>query len=308
MKEKICENLRCRRHLRHLRANKILVLNQLNKMKNLITTALMLTLGMSAMAQKSISQNINENNGKMTIHVESSENGKKEVFDKTYNVEGMSESEKDRLINRITDSLSNGSGDGRNRQFKMKIDRSESRHRDSDDDSDRPFSLNSPQGKTKKRVEIYKDGKRIEKNSDGDDDLTIFFKDFGNDMERRFKNFDEKKMFSSIEPMVKDFKFKFDGDLKDFDFLNESKTVKALKIYPNKPFDNKLNLKFHAPAKGDVNVIVTDINGKEVGSQKFKDFQGDFMGQVDLKKNVKGTVFVTVTQGEDGTSKRVVIE
>ncbi|MEY4540966.1 MAG: hypothetical protein RLZZ306_2723 [Bacteroidota bacterium] len=277
-------------------------------MKNIITTALVLTLGMSAMAQKSISQNINENNGKMTIHVESSENGKKEVFDKTYNVEGMSESEKDRLINRITDSLSNGSGDGRNRQFKMKIDRSENRHRDSDDDSDRPFSLNTPQGKTKKRVEIYKDGKRIEKNSDGDDDLTIFFKDFGNDMERRFKNFDEKKMFSSIEPMMKNFKGNITMDMKDFDFLNESKTVKALKIYPNKPFDNKLNLKFHAPEKGDVNVIVTDINGKEVGSQKFKDFQGDFMGQVDLKKNVKGTIFVTVTQGEDGTSKRVVIE
>ena len=109
----------------------------------------MLTLGMSAMAQKSISQNINENNGKMIIHVESSENGKKEVFDKSYNVEGMSDAEKDRLINRITDSLSNSSGEGRNKQFKIKIDRFENRHTDSDN-SDRPFSLNSPQGKTKR--------------------------------------------------------------------------------------------------------------------------------------------------------------
>jgi hypothetical protein len=32
------------------------------------------------------------------------------------------------------------------------------------------------------------------------------------------------------------------------------------------------------------------------------------MGQVDLKKNVKGTLFVTVTQGQDGTAKRVVVE
>ena len=277
-------------------------------MKNIITTALMLTLGISAMAQKSISQNIDEKNGKMTIHVESSDNGKKEVFDKSYNVEGMSESEKDRLINRITDSLSDSSGEGKNRQFKIKIDRYENRHSDSDDD--RPFSLNSPQGRSKKKIQIYKDGKRIEKDldGDGDNDINLFFKDFGNDMEKRFKNFDEKKMFSSIEPMMKNFKGNFDIDMKDFDFLNESKTVKALRIYPNKPFDNKLNLKFHAPEKGDVNVIVTDINGKEVGSQKFKDFQGDFMGQVDLKKSVKGTIFVTVTQGEDGTSKRVVIE
>ena len=279
-------------------------------MKNIITTALMLTLGMSAMAQKSISQNIDEKNGKMIIHIESSENGKKEVFDKSYNVEGMSDSEKDRLINRITDSLSNPLGEGRNKQFKLKIDRYDNRDRDSDDDSNHPFSLNSPQGKSKKKMQIYKDGKRIEKDldGDGDNDVTIFFKNFGDDMEKRFKNFDEKKMLSSIEPMMKNFKGNLDVDLKDFDFLNESKTVKALKIYPNKPFDNKLNLKFHAPVRGDVNVIVTDINGKEVGSQKFKDFQGDFIGQVDLKKNVKGTVFVTVTQGEDGTSKRVVIE
>jgi hypothetical protein len=278
-------------------------------MKSIITTALMLTFGMSAMAQKSISQNIDEKDGKLRIHVESSENGKKEVFERNYDIKGMSQDDKDKLINRVTDSLWTASGDaeGSRKQIRIKVDRNEDRRMDSDD---LPFSLNSPQGKTKKRIEVYKDGKRIEKDlkGDGDDDFTLFFKDFGNDMEKKFKNFDHKEMFSSIEPMVKNFKFKFDGDMKDFDFLNESKTVKALKIYPNKPFDNKLNLKFHAPEKGDVNVIVTDINGKEIGSQKFKDFQGDFMGQVDLKKNVKGTVFVTVTQGEDGTSKRVVIE
>jgi Secretion system C-terminal sorting domain len=277
-------------------------------MKNIITTAFMLTIGMSAMAQKSISQNINENNGKMTIHIESSEKGKKEVFEKSYNVEGMSDAEKEKLVSRVTDSLWTASGDGDRKQFKIKIDRNEDRHINSDDD--RPFSLNSPQGKTKKRIEIYKDGKKIEQDldSNGSDDMTIFFKDLGSDIEKQFKDFDHKKMFSSIEPMMKDFKFKFDGDMKDFDFMNESKTVKALKIYPNKPFDNKLNLKFYAPEKGDVSVIVTDINGKEVGSQKFKDFQGDFMGQVDLKKNVKGTLFVTVTQGQDGTAKRVVVE
>ena len=283
-------------------------------MKNIITTALLLTLGMSAMAQKSISQNIEDKDGKMTIHIESSEKGKKEVFDKSYNVQGMSDVEKEKLISRVTDSLWTASGDGERKQFRVRIDRNDDRHANLDDNSDHKFSLKSPQGKSKKRVEVYKDGKRIEKDldGDGDDDLTIFFKDFGDDIKRNFKDFDHKEMFSSLEPVMKDLKgklkFNFDGDMKDFDFLNESKTVKALKIYPNKPFDNKLNLKFHAPEKGDVNVIVTDINGKEVGSQKFKDFQGDFMGQVDLKKNVKGTVFVTVTQGEDGTSKRVVIE
>ena len=279
-------------------------------MKNIITTALMLTIGMSAMAQKNISQNIEEKDGKLKIHVESSQDGKKEVFERNYNVEGMSQESKEKLINHITDSLWTTSGDGNRKQIRIKVDRNGDNANPNSDDNDGPFSLNSPKEKTKRRVEIYKDGKKIEKDLDGDsdNDMTIFFKDLGSDIEKQFKDFDHKKMFSSIEPMVKDFKFKFDGDMKDFDFMNESKTVKALKIYPNKPFDNKLNLKFYAPEKGDVSVIVTDLSGKEVGSQKFKDFQGDFMGQVDLKKNVKGTLFVTVTQGQDGTAKRVVVE
>ena len=279
-------------------------------MKDIITTALMLTIGMSVIAQKNISQNIEEKDGKLKIHVESSQDGKKEVFERSYNVEGISQEAKEKLINHITDSLWTTSGEGNRKQIRIKVDRNGDNTTHNSDDNDVPFSLNSPKGKTKERVEIYKDGKKIEKDLDGygDNDMTIFFKNLGSDIEKQFKDFDHKKMFSSIEPMVKDFKFKFDGDMKDFDFMNESKTVKALKIYPNKPFDNKLNLKFYAPEKGDVSVIVTDINGKEVGSQKLKGFQGDFMGQVDLKKNVKGTLFVTVTQGQDGTAKRVVVE
>lgn len=279
-------------------------------MKNIITTAFILILGTSVMAQKSTSQNIEEKEGKLKIYVETTENGKKQVFERNYDVKRMSQDEKDGLINRVTDSLltASGSEEGSRKQIRIKVDRNETREMDSDDD--RPFSLNTPKGKPRKKNQPNRDGNKIEKdlNGDGDSDVTIFFKDFSNDIEKKFKNFDEKKMFSSIEPMIKNFKGNFDIDMKDFDFLNESKTVKALKIYPNKPFDNKLNLKFYAPVKGDVNVMVTDINGREVGSQKFKDFQGDFMGQVDLKKNVKGIVFVTVTQGEDGTAKRVVIE
>ena len=277
----------------------------------------MLTIGMSVMAQKNISQNIEEKDGKLKIHVESSQDGKNEVFDRSYNVEGMSQEAKEKLINRITDSLWTASGEGNRKQIRIKVDRNGDNANPDSDDKDVPFSYNSPKGKSKRRVEIYKDGKKIDNDSDGNgsDDLSIFFKDFGKNMENNFDFFDHdsKKWISSLDPMMKDLKgkLKFDfksDDMKDFDFLNESKTVKALKIYPNKPFDNKLNLKFYAPEKGDVSVIVMDINGKEVGSQKFKDFQGDFMGQVDLKKNVKGTVFVTVTQGEDGTAKRVVIE
>lgn len=257
-----------------------------------LSTAILLVGSLSAMAQKNITQNIEEKDGKLKIHVEKTEKGQKQVFDRTYNAEGMNAEEKENLINHITDSLFAANGVQVPKQIRIKVDRND------DLAINEPRSARSPR-KNQKRIEIYKDGKKIEKKFDDNDQ---------DELEFEFNDGEHDNLFGSLQPMMKEFKFNFDGDFKNLDPFNESKTVKALKIYPNKPFDNKLNLKFYTPEKGDVNVIVTDVNGKEVGSQKFKDFQGEFMGQVELKKNTKGTVFVTVTQGEDGTAKRVVIE
>ncbi len=68
-----------------------------------------------------------------------------------------------------------------------------------------------------------------------------------------------------------------------------------------------MNLRFYVPQKGDVLVTISDTKGKEVGKKEIKDFSGEFVGQIDIKKNTKGTLFVTVTQNEDGAVKRVVI-
>jgi hypothetical protein len=88
-----------------------------------------------------------------------------------------------------------------------------------------------------------------------------------------------------------------------------SRTVKALNAYPNQPSNGRLNITFQAPEKGDVTIVVTDVEGKEVGREKVKDFFGKYMGQVELKKGAeKGTFFVTVTQGNDGAVKRIVVE
>lgn len=245
-------------------------------------TALLFVFSMTVMAQKSTTQNIEEKDGKIKIHVESTENGKTQVFEHSYSIAGMNPEEKENLVNHVLDSLSSSLGKG----IRIKIAKGNEAF---------AHSFKTPRN-GQKHIEIYRDGKRIDNNLGGNN-----FKEFRYD-------FDSNKLLGSIKPAMKEFKFKFDKDFKDFEFFEDSKTVKALKVYPNKPFDNKLNLKFYSPEKGDVNVTVTDVNGKEVGSQKFKDFQGDFMGQVELKKNTKGTVFVTITQGEDGTAKRVVIE
>ena len=84
-------------------------------------------------------------------------------------------------------------------------------------------------------------------------------------------------------------------------------TVRGLDAYPSNPDRNMLNVRFNAPAKGDVSIVVTNPKGKEVAHRDLKDFTGEFVGQVDLGKKAEGVYFVTVTQNDDGAVRRVVI-
>jgi hypothetical protein len=109
------------------------------------------------------------------------------------------------------------------------------------------------------------------------------------------------------------FNFQFDGPgvrvWENSASGSSSSTVRSLSVYPNQPFNSRLNVRFSAPSKGDVTIVVTDVKGKEVGRETVKDFSGNYVGQVELsKKAAKGTYFVTVTQGEDGTVRRIVVE
>ena len=88
---------------------------------------------------------------------------------------------------------------------------------------------------------------------------------------------------------------------------NQTSTVRGLDAYPSNPDRNMLNVRFNAPAKGDVSIVVTNPKGKEVAHRELKDFTGEFVGQVDLGKKAEGVYFVTVTQNDDGAVRRVVI-
>ncbi|GAB3564576.1 hypothetical protein GCM10027578_10260 [Spirosoma luteolum] len=85
-------------------------------------------------------------------------------------------------------------------------------------------------------------------------------------------------------------------------------TVRGLDAFPNNPDRDQLNIRFTAPAKGDVTIIVTNPKGKEVARRDLKDFSGEFVGQIGLGKKAQGAYFVTVTQNEDGAVKRVVVD
>lgn len=86
-------------------------------------------------------------------------------------------------------------------------------------------------------------------------------------------------------------------------------TIRSLDVFPNNPDKDQLNIRFTAPAKGNIDIVVTTAKGKEVSRRSITDFSGEYVGQIDLgKKITPGVYFVTVTQNEDGAVKRVVVE
>jgi hypothetical protein len=120
------------------------------------------------------------------------------------------------------------------------------------------------------------------------------------------------------EGLKKEFNIQLDGPmggpsmglkkLKKWAEEKGSKTIHGLSGKQNQPFNGKLNVRFNAPEKGNVTIAVTDVNGKEIATEIVKDFQGDYLGQIDLKKAGTGVYFLRVTQGNDGAVRRVEVK
>lgn len=100
---------------------------------------------------------------------------------------------------------------------------------------------------------------------------------------------------------------KFDerGDKMDKD---SNKSIRSLKVYTNKPQTEVLNVSFHTEQESDVMISVIDTKGNSVAKETVKNFKGEYVGQINLKKNTKGVFFVIVAQGNDGQSKKIVVE
>lgn len=314
----------------------------MNKNIKTLGTALLMAMSLSSMAQKSVSKIVEDKDGKVKIHIETEDNGNLQVFENTYDTKGMSELDKENLINRISDSLlTKNSGDRKvRRKMRIRVDGDteglglvappqpplpddlDLRLPPLPDDLEMrpPSAPRAPKAPKhlkngKKGTFRYKNdkGQTFEKDLNFDQDFTFNF----DDLDKLNENFNHDELIGSLRPMIKNFKrgrgqdfmaFRDNGDEFNPFMSNESKTVKALRVYPNNPFNSKLNIKFVTPEKGDVTITITDVTGKEVGTEKIKDFQGEYLGQIEVKKNAKGTLFVTVVQGEDGTVKRVVVE
>jgi hypothetical protein len=238
---------------------------------------------------KALAQADKEQPKKSTIRIKVTEDkaGKAKTIEKSYVLPEMSDPERDNFVDKALDSI--------------KIDA----------DGKSQVTITVDDGKGNKNEQ-----KRRIKNRNKTDDDDIFAYHFNEDfnfeaLKNKTKNF-EREFTPKARIMIRDMENlgnRMGERMGDFWNSESAKasTVRELSAYPNNPDNGQLNLRFVVPQKGNVNIIISDTNGKEVGRKEIKDFSGDFIGQIDVKKNTKGTLFVTVTQNNDGAVKRVIL-
>ncbi|GAB4001808.1 hypothetical protein GCM10028807_58880 [Spirosoma daeguense] len=258
---------------------------------------LAVTLSGVAIAQKKVAPLPKSADNDSEVHVRIIERDGEDVreIERTYRLDGKKD--RDELVMKLVDSLKASRKGGGRRQMTITVD---------ENNGDR-IVTRERFGTGKKRVPgdayVYR-GKISPKNN--------------HDWNKNDWRYEFRQGFDSLGDRMNRFRFEFP---KDFDrqlarpfeewsknFNAKPSTIRGLEAYPNNPDRNQLNVRFTAPAKGDVNIIVTNPKGKEVARREIKDFSGEFVGQIELDSKSQGAYFITVTQNEDGAVKRIIID
>lgn len=265
-------------------------------MKNLII-ALCFVGSINVMAAQNITIKATQKNGRLDITSTTQENGETQVFQKSYDLNEMGNQDTDLLIKNFTDSIDKAHG-----KTKIKIKTKDSK--------------GQPMVKTYK-YELKGDASDSTKNDDSFEifendskimdfkleDLTKMLQKGGMEIEKMFEGAHLDKKIGEGMKKVQSF------DISDYiDFIG-SKTIKGLKVNANKPNNGVLNISFEAVGNENIQINLMDLNGKILASKSVEKHTGEYFGQLELKnKAYDGTAFLTVVQGADGATKRVVIE
>lgn len=236
---------------------------------------------------------------KIKIRIEKNVNGQVQVIEKEIDATGMTEKEREQAIESMQDSLFN-SGEMKGKKVKIVIDDNRiERLGDEEEetviiDGDEDFEFDEDHGPG---YHVYR-----KKHKGGDNDWDEFrweMDRFGNEMRKLGEEMPRhiQRTFPRVYAWTDE-------------VLSEVGTasIRSLDVFPNKPESEVINVRFYAPQEGDVTITVLDTKGKQVAQKEAKNFQGEYVGQLELKKAEKGTYFVIVSQGEDGISRRVVID
>ncbi|GAB4007490.1 hypothetical protein GCM10028808_11390 [Spirosoma migulaei] len=263
------------------------------------TPALLLAVTFSgvALAQKAVSPSPKSTTNDVNVRIIERNGDEVREIERTYSMDGMSDPQRDKMVMKLVDSLKATRKDGRKRQMTIIVE---------DNDSDRIVSRKRI-GPGMKRIpgDIYVQRNKLPRNN-------------RESWDNQNWNYELHRGVDSMADQIRRFKFEFPRDfdrqlVQPFESWSRNiggkpSTIRGLDAYPNNPDRDQLNVRFTAPTKGDISIIVTNPKGKEVAKREIKDFSGEFVGQIDLGKKAQGIYFITVTQNEDGAVKRVIVE
>ncbi len=261
------------------------------------TLLLTIVFGGAALAQKPATPAPKSDKNDINVRIIERNGDEVREVERTYRMDGMTDPQRDKMVTKLIDSLkASRKGDGK-RQMTIIVE---------DNDGDR--TVTRDRMKTDNRR--AKGDAYVWRGPNGNPGAN-----FNNNRNWRYEF---RQNVDSLADRMSRLKFEFPRDfdrqmVRPFEdwsrnFSGKASTIRGLDAYPNNPDRNQLNVRFTAPGKGDVSIIVTNTKGKEVAKREIKDFSGEFVGQIDLGKKPQGTYFITVTQNEDGAVKRIIVE
>jgi len=262
-------------------------------MKYLFTTAVAICISTAAFAQEK---------QEATVKILINDNGTERIIERKFSDLAKADSEVKKLNDSLEITIKNSGG--KRKIIRMDVNKSHSRM------SDQPGNViierieGGAEGGPDKRVIIRRGGPGMAPGAHGQEPNVMIFRGEGGP--------------EGLGKELRDLHDKFNGPmsrpgkglkkLKKWAEEKGSKTIQGLSGKQNQPFNGKLNVRFKAVEKGNVTIAVSDVNGKEIATESVKDFQGDYLGQIDLKKAGAGVYFLRVTQGNDGAVRRVEVK
>jgi len=83
--------------------------------------------------------------------------------------------------------------------------------------------------------------------------------------------------------------------------------IDNIRFFPN-PGDGRFELSFSAPEKGDLEVLIYDMQGKKVYYEMLADFDGAYMNSIDISRRDAGNYFIQISQNGKTYSRKLIKE
>jgi len=88
---------------------------------------------------------------------------------------------------------------------------------------------------------------------------------------------------------------------------NVEMKIDKLNFFPN-PNNGKFILSFMLEKKGNIEIKIIDMSGKEIYKESVKDFSGNYSKDIDISGKNKGAFFLIIKQGKDSFIKKIIVD